>query len=146
MTDNRFKLSAFLAIQVSAHNRGIALDMTMMDFETGEDLAMQTNMHDPSFHSILAANNENADILAGYMKEAGFNGLSSEWWHFQDDITRNEIGLTSYLEEGVSLEGFTADDMGIRYRRKDGSFVTDTREAIEGTDYVFDAEGYCFRF
>lgn len=105
MTNNQYKLSAFLAKQISAHNRGIALDLTLRNKETNEDLRMQSDMHDLSYHSVIAANNENAALLAEYMKNGGFNGLSSEWWHFQDDDTRNEIGLSSYLEEGVSMDG-----------------------------------------
>ncbi len=143
MTNGTHKLSAFLAKQVSAHNRGIALDLTLRSMETGEDLEMQSEIHDLSYHSVSAANNDNAKLLESYMKAEGFNGLTSEWWHFQDDITRNEIKLATYLEEGVSLEGFKADDNGFKYQNPDGSFVTGEEKTIDGKKYSFDAYGYC---
>ena len=103
MTDGRFQLSAFLAAVTSAHNRGIALDLTLVKADSDEELKMQSNMHDLSFNSIRALNNDNAQLLNKYMTGAGFNDLSSEWWHFQDDETRNAISLNVYLEKGVSI-------------------------------------------
>lgn len=40
------------------------------------------------------------------MMGAGFAPLTSEWWHFQDDDTRDALGLEVYQEKGVSLEGW----------------------------------------
>ena len=76
------------------------------------------------------------------MTGVGMNGLSSEWWHFQDDDTREAIGLNSALDTGVSPEGWTQDDGGWRYRRSDGSFVRSTSMAVDGRTYTFDKEGY----
>ena len=73
---------------------------------------MQSGMHDLSWYSETYLNNLNAKLLEGYMKAVGMNGLSSEWWHFQDDATRKAIGLNSSLEKGVSPEGWTQDDGG----------------------------------
>ena len=101
ITNGTFNLGAFLAASVSAHNRGIALDLTLVDITTGEELPMQSSIHDLSWHSILSYNNENADLLAKYMKNAGFHDLTSEWWHFQDDETRSALSLGSYLVKGV---------------------------------------------
>ena len=102
ITGGGYRLGAFLAQVSSAHNKGIALDLTLYDPETGEDLKMQSNIHDLSYHSVILNNNDNANLLAKYMKEGGFNGLSSEWWHFQDDDTRNKLGINFMLENGVS--------------------------------------------
>ncbi len=143
MTNGTYQLSAFLAKQVSAHNRGIALDLTLCSPETGQDLEMQSAIHDLSYHSVSSANNENAKLLESYMTAEGFSGLTSEWWHFQDDITRKEIKLATYLEDGVSLEGFMADEKGFKYRRADGSFVTDGEMEIGEKKYSFDSDGYC---
>lgn len=141
MTDNRFRLGSFLAQAVSTHNRGIALDLTLNDADTDEDLEMQSDMHDLSWYSILAQNNENADLLAFYMKGVGYNDLSSEWWHFQDDETRNELKL-GYLEKGVSPEGWKKDDLGWKYRLADGSYYYACTAMIEGKERTFDEEGY----
>ena len=36
-------------------------------------------------------NNDNAKLLEKYMTATGMRGLSSEWWHFQDDETRPRL-------------------------------------------------------
>lgn len=141
MTDNgRFGLGSFLARTISAHNRGIALDLTLE--ENGGELEMQSVIHDLSWYAATDRNNLNAKLLAGYMRAVGMNGLSSEWWHFQDDATRSAIGLNTSLYTGVSSEGWTQDDGGWRYRGKDGSFLRNTTATVDGRPYTFDAEGY----
>lgn len=140
------KLSAFLAKTISAHNRGIALDMTLQNRETGEIIDMQSPMHDLSFRSIASKNNDNAETLKKYMTEAGFNGLSSEWWHFQDDETRNKLNLGVYLENGVSLEGWKNNNVGWRYQLVNGDYYRNTTEVIDGVSYTFNEKGYCENF
>jgi len=143
MTDNgRFNLGSFLARTISSHNRGIALDLTLEKIDGGEELEMQSVIHDLSWYSETYLNTLNAKLLEGYMKAVGMNGLSSEWWHFQDDDTRKAIGLNSSLEKGVSPEGWTQDDGGWRYRRAGGSFVRGTVLTVDGRTYTFDSEGY----
>lgn len=143
MTDNgRFRLGSFLARTISSHNRGIALDLTLEKLDGGGELEMQSGMHDLSWYSETYRNNSNAKLLEGYMTAVGMKGLSSEWWHFQDDDTKNAIGLNSALENGVSPEGWTQDDGGWRYRTADGSVARDTVLTIDGRDYAFDKEGY----
>lgn len=143
--DGRYRLGSFLAQSVSNHNRGIALDLVLIDADTKENIPMQTEIHDLSWYSVTGQNNENARLLAQYMKGAGYNGLASEWWHFQDDETKDQIGLNSYLTAGVSIEGWKRDDTGWKYRLKDGSFYRNTAVTIDGQEYLFDAEGYCAR-
>lgn len=146
MTDaGRYRLGSFLASSVSAHNFGIALDLTLIDAETKENLPMQTQMHDLSWYSVTGNNNENAILLSQYMKDAGFNDLVTEWWHFQDNDTRNRIGNLSYLTQGVSVEGWKRDDTGWKYRLADGSYYRNTTVEINGRESVFDQEGYCLR-
>lgn len=142
MMNRQYQLSWFLAASVSAHNRGIALDLTLVDLDTDELVGMQTDMHDLSWYSSSAENNENADLLAMYMKRLGFNGIASEWWHFQDDDTREAIGLNSYLTQGVAVTGWKKDDTGWRYRLADGSFYQSTTAELEGESFTFDANGY----
>ena len=143
MTDGRYRLGSFLAAETSAHNRGIALDLTLERIDTGESLTMQTDMHDLSWHSALPYNNENADLLAKYMKGIGFHDLTSEWWHFQDDETRNELGLNTYLASGLEITGWKKDDRGWKYRQEDGSYFTGGKLTVDGREYTFDEEGYC---
>lgn len=141
MTDNgRFGLGSFLARTISSHNRGIALDLTLEN--EGEELEMQSVIHDLSWYSETYRNTLNAKLLEEYMTGVGMKGLSSEWWHFQDDASRGAIGLNSALDKGVSPEGWTQDDGGWRYRRSDGSFVRSASLEVDGRTYAFDGEGY----
>lgn len=142
MTNGTFKLSAFLAAVTSAHNRGIALDLTLVERNADEELPMQTQMHDLSWNAILALNNDNAKLLSEYMLGVGFRGLSSEWWHFQDDETREELQLNSYLAKGVAVTGWKKDDFGWKYRQEDGSFLRSTTATVEGETVTFDEDGY----
>lgn len=141
VTDYRFAPNYFLSRTISTHNRGIALDLTLGSAATGEDLAMQTDIHDLSWHSMLEKNNENADRLASYMKGVGYKGLISEWWHFQDDETRYALNL-GYLEKGVSPEGWKKDDLGWKYRLADGTYCHARTVVIEEQECTFNEEGY----
>ena len=142
MTDmGRYTLSYFLAATGSRHNQGIAMDLTLVSLETGEELQMQTSMHDLSWYSEQARNNENARLLAQIMEGAGFTGIVSEWWHFQDDRAKDELN-PEYLWDGVTPECWVADDNGWRYRRANGEYWTDCSEYIDGVLYEFDGNGY----
>ena len=143
MTDNgRFNLGSFLARTISSHNRGIALDLTLEKLDGGGELEMQSTIHDLSWYSETYLNTVNAKLLAGYMTAVGMIGLSSEWWHFQDDQTREAIKLKNALDQGVSPEGWLQDDGGWRYRQADGTFVRSGERTVDGRLYAFDAEGY----
>ena len=141
VTDNRYKPSNFLSATISAHNRGIALDLTLHDIAAEKDVEMQTDIHDLSWYSSLEENNENADLLASYMTGVGYKDLFSEWWHFQDNETRYELDL-GYLEEGVSPEGWKKDDRGWKYRAADGSYYCACTVTIEEKERTFNEKGY----
>ena len=138
----RFSLGSFLARVTSAHNRGIALDLTLETIDGKEELEMQSAIHDLSWYSAAYLNNDNAKLLEKYMTATGMRGLSSEWWHFQDDETREAIGLSSYLFKGVNMGGWTKDDQGWRYRDEDGSVLRDTAFKADGNFYTADQDGY----
>ena len=137
--NNRYKLNYFLAKGTSRHNRGAALDLTLE--KNGEEVEMQTPIHDLSWYSETAKNNNYAKKLASIMKGAGFNGLVSEWWHFQDDDALSGLELPA-LFNGVTPEGWVKDYKGWRYRRVSGIYYTDCKKTIDGMDCTFDAQGY----
>ncbi len=141
MTGDRYSLWDFLAAGISKHNRGIAVDVALLDAATGEELRMQSDIHDLSWHAATAYNDANASMLADYMRAAGFGTLSSEWWHFQDMETLNTLE-PPYRSQGVTPEGWRKDDRGWRYRCADGSFVCDEERVIDGIAYSFGADGY----
>lgn len=141
MTGSGYNLSAFLAKSGSLHNLGIALDLTLEDLTTGRELQMQTSMHDLSRYSVLSRNNAAAKTLTTIMTGAGFGGLSSEWWHFQDNDCRKELSPPS-VHGGVSAECWMADDFGWKYRRANGTYYEGVTVTISGTEYTFDENGY----
>jgi len=72
----------------SIHNRGCAIDLTLIDLKTGKDLVMPTPYD--SFSSHAAANYpkisplalKNRTLLITTMQKFGFNVMPNEWWHF----------------------------------------------------------------
>ncbi len=140
MTDNgRYSLANFLALGGSRHNQGVAMDMTLT--KNGKDLEMQTSIHDLSWYSEIRRNNKNAKLLRSIMEGAGFGGLTSEWWHFQDNDAKKTLE-PPYMKKGVTPEGWMADDNGWRYRKADGKFYAGCEKTIGDTTYRFDEQGY----
>jgi D-alanyl-D-alanine dipeptidase len=72
----------------SRHNRGCAIDMTIYDLKTGEDLPMPTeydSFRKEAWPSTPVKNpviKKNRDLIISIMKKYGFKVNSSEWWHF----------------------------------------------------------------
>ena len=73
----------------SAHSRGIAVDLTLVDSHTNQPLNMGTPFDDfteDSFHNstnISAEAQKNRFLLLGLMTEGGFDFYKNEWWHYQ---------------------------------------------------------------
>lgn len=72
----------------SRHNRGCAIDMTLVDLKTGEELKMPTAFDAftrdawPSAPVSDAQVRKNRDLLISVMRRYGFKVNASEWWHF----------------------------------------------------------------
>ncbi len=75
----------------SNHNRGNAVDVTLVDSE-GNELEMPTEYDDFSgraarnYPGIPEVPANNAKILELIMEKYGFKGYSGEWWHFNDTV------------------------------------------------------------
>jgi zinc D-Ala-D-Ala dipeptidase len=73
----------------SGHNRGIAIDLTLISLKTNQELQMPTafdNFTDTAHHSftnMLAICIKNRAILKSIMIWAGFTPFETEWWHYQ---------------------------------------------------------------
>ena len=71
----------------SNHNRGTAIDITLVSLE-GEELDMGTNFDFfgiEAHHSYKKLSNtiiENRSLLKIIMETNGFKSISSEWWHY----------------------------------------------------------------
>jgi zinc D-Ala-D-Ala dipeptidase len=72
----------------SRHNRGCALDMTLVDLKTGQELQMPTEFDSfqkaawPSSSVADPVARRNRELLIAVMNKHGFKVNSSEWWHF----------------------------------------------------------------
>lgn len=72
----------------SRHNRGCAIDMTLVNLKTGEELKMPTGYDSfrkeawPSSPVKDPEIKKNRDLIISVMKKYGFRVNSSEWWHF----------------------------------------------------------------
>lgn len=72
----------------SKHNRGCAVDLTLINLKTGKEVAMATPYD--SFSAAAAANYEpvtsevrkNREFLIATMKKYNMNVLDNEWWHY----------------------------------------------------------------
>ena len=73
----------------SNHNRGAAVDVTLVDLE-GNELEMPTCFDDFSrkagsdFPDVSELAKKHRTILQQAMRAQGFLTISSEWWHFND--------------------------------------------------------------
>lgn len=72
----------------SGHNRGVAVDLTIITIATDQELDMGTgfdNFSDTAhinFISLPAEVVKNRQLLITVMKKYGFLALETEWWHF----------------------------------------------------------------
>lgn len=79
----------------SRHNRGCAIDLTLIALKTGKEVEMPTPYD--SFSPKAAANYatlppaalKNRNLLIEVMQAHGFRVISSEWWHFDFRGWRN---------------------------------------------------------
>lgn len=72
----------------SRHNRGAAVDVTLIDLSTGKELEMPTEFDDfsekawRSYSGNKPEVQRNTELLKTKMKKYGFEALITEWWHF----------------------------------------------------------------
>ena len=72
----------------SKHNRGCAVDLTIIDLKTGKDVPMPTPYDSfapeaaPHFNELPAEIIKNRDFLIATMQAHGFKVIYNEWWHF----------------------------------------------------------------
>ena len=72
----------------SGHNRGVAVDLTLVYAATGEELSMGTgvdNFSDTAHHAFTHLPEDvlqNRLLLKKMMEQQGFKALDTEWWHY----------------------------------------------------------------
>lgn len=79
----------------SRHNRGSAVDVTLVELESGKELEMPSGYDDFTERAHYAYTNlspeaiSNRALLRATMTECGFVPLETEWWHFDDSDWTN---------------------------------------------------------
>jgi zinc D-Ala-D-Ala dipeptidase len=74
--------------QGSRHNRGCAVDVTIINLKTGKELEMPTKIDDftlkahPDYKDVRDTVKSNRTLLFNVMKKYGFTQFPTEWWHF----------------------------------------------------------------
>lgn len=72
----------------SKHNRGCAVDLSIIDLKTGKDVPMPTPYDSfeaaaaPHYNNLPAHIIKNRDYLINTMQAHGFKVIYNEWWHF----------------------------------------------------------------
>lgn len=72
----------------SKHNRGCAVDLTLIDLSSGEELEMPTDYTDFSSRAWHSSNEHTATALThrqklrSAMEAHGFSAYNEEWWHY----------------------------------------------------------------
>lgn len=86
----------------SWHQRGRAVDMSLIDLATGKELEMPTPMHTFSMAAARTNSDEwtdearrNVEYMTEVMTAAGFGTITTEWWHFEN------TGPGGYLDSEI---------------------------------------------
>ncbi len=72
----------------SRHNRGCAVDLTIINLKTGAELEMPTpydsfeKAASPTYENISALQKLNRNLLINIMQKNGFTVIKNEWWHY----------------------------------------------------------------
>jgi len=83
--DSTFAASPYTG---SRHNRGCAIDVTLINKATGEEIAMPTLFDEfvpeahVSFVDLPEEVLQNRELLIGVMAKHGFRVYEPEWWHY----------------------------------------------------------------
>ncbi len=89
----------------SKHNRGAAVDVTLIDSK-GKELKMPTGFDNfterasPNYRGMTSEQRKNLALLSKAMTSSGFKTISTEWWHYEDTDWKN------YKTQDVSLSRF----------------------------------------
>lgn len=98
----------FIAQNLSSHSVGAAIDVVLVDKNTGKELPAQSSIHDLSTASVKyntpisgqtvvrndlysSKANKYSKDLDRIMLSTGMTNLASEWWHFQDNEAYRRI-------------------------------------------------------
>lgn len=123
----------------SHHTRGVAVDLTLVDNNTNEDLEMGTLFDaftSEAFHScqtISVEAQKNRKILLGIMTVAGWDFYQNEWWHYQLFKPREYPIITFGPESDLMMPPLLSikkTDDHLKYPIRKGGFSSRQKEEI----------------
>jgi len=97
----------------SRHNRGCAIDLTIIDLKTGKEIVMPTGYDDfteraaHNFNDLPKDVLINRDKLKKIMTANGFKAFASEWWHYDFN------GWENYELMDISFEDLAYRQAGL---------------------------------
>lgn len=90
----------------SSHSRGAAVDLTLVDMTSGQEVDMGSTFdffgeisHSANTEGLTDAQIRNRSILRNAMIENGFKTIITEWWHF---MLKNEPYPNTYFDFPVT--------------------------------------------
>ncbi len=98
----------------SGHNRGAAVDLTLINLRTGLELQMPTGFDsftDSAHHSFMNLSESvlaNRNLLRTTMEKYGFVALETEWWHYSLPNAKDRFMLMN-----IDFE-----DFGMSYKKE----------------------------
>ncbi len=120
----------------SRHNRGGAVDLTLID-KDGNELEMPTEYDDFSEKAALSYSGmspeakKNSDYLTQVMTKNGFLSYEHEWWHFDDSHWRDfplvDVILERFLDDTADLLNSLpqeTEQVLVVSQKEPGSFTT----------------------
>ena len=106
-TPNNQKIFVADPAEGSKHNRGCAIDLSLYDLKTGEEVAMPSGYDEMTERAYANYSGGTADerarraLLRQAMEEQGFTVNPTEWWHF-DYKDWKEYGIQNVRFEDLS--------------------------------------------
>ncbi|MFA6526932.1 MAG: M15 family metallopeptidase [Candidatus Babeliales bacterium] len=89
----------------SRHNRGTAVDLTLINLKTGIELTMPSGFDDfterahRNYETMSTEVAKNCHLLEDLMKSHGFTTIRTEWWHFDyEDWEKFPLLKTTFAE------------------------------------------------
>ena len=107
--DTRYVSNPYDTKKGSKHNRGAAVDVTLINKKSGQELIMPSDFDDFTERACLDYTKmspeaaKNCKLLEAIMIKHGFKSYYNEWWHF------NDTDCSSYELLDISFEELETD-------------------------------------
>lgn len=129
----------------SKHNRGAAVDVTLVD-KNGKEVIMPTGFDtfsekaSPNYKGMSAEQRKNLNVLSKAMTASGFKQLSTEWWHFDDTDYKNykiqDVSLDKYDRTEYGLSGKTISELKFMKNKDTSQLIVVTSKLTNSSNVV----------